>query len=609
MRARAGDPPRTMPQKVLAGRTADTSLQHDLVQVKVDQVILTRAPGRALNEALAAGMKKTPVEVAVAYDGICVTDARSCQAQADNHPSAVAPDTVAYGVLVARPGVGFPGPVHLERFASPARLAVTDDPRLCSVGGIGMLTMVVPPSQLGQALAHGTVWLRPPRSVQVLLSGRIRPFVCARDVALELLRRGIGDTVRKVDALHGAPVVIEFAGPSARLLSVPERSVLCAIAPAAGAAAALFISDEKAEVFLRDQRRSKAHRTLAPDPGAPCDDVISIDLSTVDPLLMDETGQIKPVRDLAGKQVHQVVLGGDSGVTLRDMLAAASLLKSKRVPPRLDLLVAPPSRQVLEVLAHTGALVDLVATGARMIEPDQRIVSGEIYPPAPDQTSLRTFDPEPRMSGAPPFIVASAETLAYTVATGQIGDPRSFKRPVRVTVPRVFPTDDVLILRQRKNDSPAPRKSGAGAAAPSQPWSDQVSLELVQAVPQSSRLETPSAIVVTSPEHAMRIASDVLILAPGIRAVIAQFLPSALVSQLTGLGVAAFRIDPAQMALLDGAKAVQLPPTSQWGADGSVNALVGTAKLKLQWLAKGVEKTWISPAAPKAVAAQPRATR
>ncbi|MBI5534614.1 MAG: 3-isopropylmalate dehydratase [Deltaproteobacteria bacterium] len=584
-----------MPQKVLAGRTADTTLQHDLVQVKVDQVILTRAPGRAVAEAQALGMKKSPVEVAVAYDGICVSDAASCRALANGDPSVISPDTLSHGILVARPGVGFPAPVHLERFASPARLAVTDDPRMCLVGGIGMLTMVVPPGQLGQALANGSVHLRPPRSVQILLSGRIRPFVCARDVALELLRRGVGDVVRKIDAQYGAPVVLEFAGPSARLLSVPDRAVLCAIAPAAGAAAALFISDEKSEVFLRDQRRSKAHRTLAPDPGAPCDDVLSIDLSAVDPLLMDVDGQIKAVRDLAGKPVHQVVLGGDSGATLRDMLAAASLLKSKRVPPRLDLLVAPPSRQVLEVLAHTGALVDLVATGARMIEPDQRVVSGEIYPPAIDQTSLRTFDPEPRAFGPQPFIVASAETLAYTVATGHIGDPRSFKRPVRVTVPRVFPTDDVLIVRQRKSDAGAPRKDGAAVLTPLPGWGEGATLELIVGVPaRVATLKAPAALLLKTLDDARRIAADALQLAPVVRAVIGPFLPSAIAALLTGLGIAALRIDAAGMKAIEGDKTITLPAATQWGADGTVAATTPSGKLKLLWLAKGVERGWLS---------------
>ena len=159
----------------------------------------------------------------------------------------------------------------------------------------------------------------------------------------------------------------------------------------------------------RDQRRSKAHRSLLPDPGAPCDDVITVDLSAVDPLILDEDGVVKPVRELAGKPVSQVILGGDSGASLRDLLAAAALLKSKRVPPKLDLLVAPPSRQALEVLAQSGALVDLIATGARLIEPDTRLLTGELYPPPPTGISMRAFDAEPTAPHLERAVVASAE--------------------------------------------------------------------------------------------------------------------------------------------------------------------------------------------------------
>ena len=315
------------------------------------------------------------------------------------------------------------------------------------------------------------MWIRPPRSVQVLLSGRVRPFVCARDVALELMRRGLGDVVRRIEAQHRGPVVLEFAGPSARLLSVGERSVLAGLAPQLGAAAALFTSDERTEVFLRDQRRSKAHRVLLPDAGAPCDEVVNLDLAAVDPLLLDETGQVRTVRDLAGKPVSQVLLGGDSGVTLRDLFAAAVLLKSKRVPLTLDLLLAVPSRQMLEALAGAGALTDLLATGARLIEPDARVMDGSLYPPpramSGDGLSARTCDPEPTVGGThpAPFVVASAETLAYAVATGEIGDPRSFKRPVRVNVPRALPTDDVLVVRERRA-ADAGVKKGPGASQP-----------------------------------------------------------------------------------------------------------------------------------------------
>jgi aconitate hydratase len=480
----------------------------------------------------------------------------------------------------------------LERFAAPARLALTDDPRLAPVGGIGMLALVVSPAQLGQALATGSVWVRPPRSVQIHLSGRVRPFVCARDVALELLRRGLDEIVKRIETEHKAPVVLEFAGPSARLLSVPERAVLCGIAPQIGAAAALFVSDEKTEVFLRDQRRSKAHRALIPDPGAPCEEVVSIDLAAVDPLLMDETGAVRPVRDLAGKPVAQVVLGGDSGATLRDMLAAATLLKSKRVPSRLDLLVAPSSRQVLEVLAQAGALVDLVATGARIVEPDRRVVSGEIYPPPPGGISMRTADPGPRVPGVPSFVVASAETLAYAVATGAVGDPRSFKRPVRVTIPRALPTDDVLVLRDKKGEQAAAKKAPVLPAA--QAWKAPAQLDVIEGLPRKplalSGADVAGFALVLSTLDEVRAAAERVADLGQVRAVFAPFVPSNAVSALACEGIAVFAIDAAGLEAIKGQKSVSLPAPAQWG--DAVSATFGKAKIEAAWLATGAERGW-----------------
>jgi aconitate hydratase len=225
---------------------------------------------------------------------------------------------------------------------------------------------------------------------------------------------------------------------------VAERGVLAGLAPSLGAQAGLFMSDERTGVYLRDQRRSKAHRALAPDPGAHYVDSLHVDLGGVDPLLSDASGTVRPVRELAGEPVSQVLLGGDTGATLRDLLAVAALLKSKRAAPGLDFLLAVPSRQMLEVLASTGALTDLVNAGARLVEPDSRLLSGRLYPPASRGLSLRSFGVE---TAATTVCVASAETLAAAVASGHVGDPRTFRRPVRVLVPRTLPTDDVLVTR------------------------------------------------------------------------------------------------------------------------------------------------------------------
>jgi aconitate hydratase len=579
-----------MTQKILAGRADDPNLNGDLVRVKVDQVVLAREPDRTLIEPALVGAKKCAVEVAIAYDTRCVT------AVSDVSPGLSLrglKEALNVGMLIARPGIGFPAAVHLERFASPARLALTDEPRLASVGGAGMLTLVVPPSQLAEALVTGSVLVRPPRSVQVLLSGRVRPFVCVRDVGLELMRRGLGDAIRRVDTEYQAPVVIEFAGPSARLLSVSDRAVLAALAPQLGASAAVFVSDEKTEVYLRDQRRSKAHRGLLPDPGAPCDDVISVDLSAVDPLVLDEDGVVRPVRELAGKPVSQVILGGDSGASLRDLLAAAALLKSKRVPPKLDLLVAPPSRQALEVLAQSGALVDLVATGARLLEPDPRLVTGELYPPPNDGgVSLRTFDPEPsHPASAQRFIVASAETLAFSVATGTVGDPRSFKRPVRVTVPRTLPTDDVLIVRKAKSKSKEAESSKPSAAELPKvhAFLDGQTLPVVT---KRGKPAVASVVVLDSLDDVRWFARRAPELNDTVRAVIAVYIPSGIVPVLAGLGVLALVGDAAGIEKLRAEAALALPAASEWRAQAQISLETSGGPVPLSWLALGAERDW-----------------
>lgn len=594
-----------------------------MVDVAVDQIVLARAPMRAFREGLRVGLKKTSAEVAIAYDGRCVTGghgavragAASVNAGVTNLTSpgsddasgdearAVSAEMLSHGVLVARAGVGFPGPVHLERFASPARLCVTDEPRLAGVGGIGMLTLVVPTPLLAHALARGTVAVRTPVSVQVLLTGRLRPFVCARDAALELLRRGMAETVRRVEETRGAPVVLEFAGSSVRALSVPERSVLAALAPQVGAAGALFVSDERTEVFLRDQRRSKAHRALAPDAGSPCEDVVNLDLGAVDPLVLDELSQVRAVRDLAGRPVTQVLLGGDGGTTLRDLFAAAMLLKSKRVPPRLDFLLAVPSRQMLECLAGTGALKDLIATGARFVEPDARIASGALYPPPPAGVAMRTCDPEPRVAGQRAPVVASAETLAYAVATGEVGDPRAFRRPVRVTVPRALPTDDVLVAR--KAGRPAAQTGvrhfpdgGRRVDRTAIAWSAAQTLELVDgaelagSADGSTNGRGPVAVVCATLDEVRDLAARAPEVSHAVRAVLAPYIPSGLVALLSAAGIAAIRLDAAGAKRLKGQKTIALPAPGLWAERQATTVSVGAAKLPLTWLALGAERGW-----------------
>lgn len=598
MRAKAGDPPRTMPQKILAGRSDEPRLDDDIVRVRVDQVILAREPNDILRDAAEWGLKKTAVETAVAYDTRCVT-ASSADELESSTPQQVARHALGRGIVVARAGIGFPAAVHLERFAAPGRLAITDDPRLSSMGGAGMLTLLGSRSQIAGALRDGMIMVRPPRSLQILLSGKLRPFVCVRDLALELLRRGLRDAVQAIDVKHGAPVVLEFGGPSARLLSVPERALLCSLAPRLGAVAGVFVSDEKTEVYLRDQRRSKAHRALVPDAGAPCDDVLTIDLSAIDPLLQDLAGNVRPVRDLEGETVHQAVLGGDIGTPLRDMLAAAALLKSKRVPAELELLLACASRQVLEVMAHSEALGDLIATGARLIEPDYRVLSAELYPPPKDSLSIRTFDGEPGPANGA-FIVASAETLAYSVASGVIGDPRSFKRPVRITVPRLLPTEDVLVVRkQRSKGKRAEAEATAATQAPekrARPWVAEVSLGVVTALTAPTQ---PCACVAGNLQELEWFAGRASSFVPALRVVVAPFIPSGWVTLFSACGVLSLEADAGQMSAVQKARNLTVSPPDRWRE--RVPVTVDGQALELRWGATPEERRWAVNANPPRV--------
>jgi aconitate hydratase len=306
---------------------------------------------------------------------------------------------------------------------------------------------------------------------------------------------------------------------------------------------------------------------------------------------MDREGNVRPVRDLDGTPVDQAIVGGDSGASLRDLLAAAILLKSKRVPATLDFLVAPPSRQVLEVLAHSGSLVDLIATGARLIEPDQRLITGELYPPGDHCVSIRTFDPAPGVPEAQRFIVASAETLAYAVATGEIGDPRSFKRPVRVTVPRALPTDDVLVIRKQKKTA-GPNGAEAESLQPGPPpadWSAEQTFALTTVMRPHKE---PNAFVAKDADAVRWAAQNASRLTPALRVLIAPSLPAGIVALFAGMGVLTLHASDADIKKLCAAATLTVPKSDSWRNAKSVSIKISGSSLDLSWPAHRVEREW-----------------
>ena len=511
----------------------------------------------------------------------------------------------------ARRASGFPAPVHLERFASPARLCVTDEPRLAGVGGIGMLVARrARRRQLGQrARARARSWLRPPRQRAGPPQRAAAPVrLRARRGARAACGAGSATSCGASRQTRGAPVVLEFAGPSARLLSVGERAVLAALAPQLGAAAALFVSDERTEVFLRDQRRSKAHRALVPDAGAPCEEVVNLDLGAVDPLLLDERGQVRAVRDLAGQPVTQVLLGGDSGVDAARPLRGGDAPQEQARARRGSTSSSRCRRgRCSRCSPAPGALTDLIATGARLVEPDARVVTGRALPAAARQRrrAAHVRSGAARSPARAARVVASAETLAYAVATGEVGDPRSFKRPVRVTVPRALPTDDVLVARKaergERRAQRAARAVPSASAAAFPAWKAAQTLELVEAPRRSG--DRASATATAQPGVAVVCATldevrDLAARAPrtsrrAVRAVLAPYIPSALVALLSAAGIAALRLDAAAAKKLEGQKTIALPAPSPVGRAASRRRWPSAARSsRVTWLALGAERAW-----------------
>ena len=592
MRARAGDPPRTMAEKLVSGRAASRHADAELMRLPADQVAIVHSPEAVLTHPSVAALERVAVETAVVYEPQCVRFRNSSRSSGIEFRRNV----LRQGMQVAKAGLGFAATVHSERFGGPARLLLTDEPRLAALGATGTLSLVVGPEQLADALCTGSSWVRPMRSLQLLLSGKLRPFVAARDAALELLRTGLADRVRDLDRSTGCSVILEFGGAGIAALSVGERAVLAALAPRVGAGGALFPSDARTASFLSSQRRMKAYRSLAADPGAAWGDIVSLNLSAIDPLILDEFGTVRQVRELSGSPLSQAILGGDSGAGLLDLLVSSKVLKCKRLAAHLELLVAPPTRQVLDAIVRSGALADLLGTGARLIEPDAGLLDGSLYPPPPGGVSLRTFDPEPLEAGQS-VRLTSAETAAWSVARGSIQDPREMKRPVRVTIPRSLNTEDSLLLKKLTGHSDdclqqMPRPRNRQSSFP--PSGDRMKLRVAT---RGEPVQHPTILVLNGSKDSRWLLRNAANLVPHLRAAVAERLPSPLVSVLSSLGVLACLVEPEQRKLLLRNQTVTMPAAEEWPNDGGVRFCVRETAITARWAAAGLERKWVLAAA------------
>jgi aconitate hydratase len=455
-----------MTEKLLGCRFEELA-ESARVSVCADQVVLsglgTRSP-----EALEDLERAPGIDLAIAYEPYCLrSDERSL-----SDPQ-WADALRRLGVLRGRPGIGFPSSVHLERFGAPGRTLVGDDPRLVLLGGTGMLPVVVSTEQALRILGGEPLTFPTPRVLQILLSGKLNPSVAARDVALSLLRTNLRERTESLAQTSGCPVVLEFTGPGLRSLSVQERALLCSLAPEVGAWSAVAGSDEKTELYLRDQRRSKAHRQLSPDAGAGCADVIRLELGGIEPLVQLADGTIAALGEREFPQVREIVLGGEVSGTLRDVLSAAQWFKSKRAHQDIELVLVPATRQTLEAMTTDGTLALLLSAGARLLPPDARWFTAEWQPPPNTGQSLRSFTRDPRVSrSSTAWAVASTETLCQAAIAGRLQDPRLLRRATKVPCPRELPIDDTWLFDRKPSllPPPLPREPQTVSDTPEGEW-------------------------------------------------------------------------------------------------------------------------------------------
>jgi aconitate hydratase len=348
-----------------------------------------------------------------------------------------------YGIHFSRPGNGICHQVHLERFSVPGQTLIGSDSHAPTCGGVGMLATGAGGLDVAAAMAGYPFYLAMPKVTLVRLTGRLPDWVSAKDIILEVLRRL---TVR-----GGVGRVMEYGGPGVATLSVPERATITNMGAELGATSSVFPSDERTRAFLRAQGREHAWRELAADEGAEYDDVLDVDLSALEPLVAQphSPDNVVPATALAGTKVSQVAIGSCTNSSYRDLMTAAAILDGKRVHSGVSLVIAPGSRQVLEMLADNGALTKLIACGARILEASCGPCIGMGQAPPSGANTLRSFNRnfEGRCGTQDAgTYLAGVEVCAAAALAGEIVDPRTLGKPPHVVEPEAFIQDDGMIL-------------------------------------------------------------------------------------------------------------------------------------------------------------------
>ena len=449
----------TLVYKILEKHLIDGELKcGSPIGIRIDQTLTQDATGTTaflLFESM--GTPRVKTDISVSY-----VDHNMSQFGPENHNDHLYLQTVAAksGVYHSRPGNGICHQVHLERFGKPGTTLLGSDSHTPTGGGIGMLAIGAGGMDVAVAMAGGAFYLTCPRVIGVKLTGKLNDYVASKDVILKLL--SILTTKGNVGC------VAEYFGDGAETLSVPQRATITNMGAELGVTASVFPSDEKTAAFLTAQGRADAYKPMAADKDARYDRVIEIDLSALEPMAAcpSSPDNVKPISDIAGTKVAQVIIGSCTNSSYTDLMTVAGILKGRNIDPMIEFAIAPGSKQLLNMLVKNGALADIVSAGARILECGCGPCIGQGFSPANDVVSLRTFNRNfagrSGTKGDKVFLV-SPETAAASALTGTITDPRTLTslfgiESSAVELVEQFLIDDALIAEPLSEEEAADAK-------------------------------------------------------------------------------------------------------------------------------------------------------
>ncbi|MBR2589386.1 MAG: aconitate hydratase [Clostridia bacterium] len=432
----------TIAQKIIQAHLLEGEMKvGEEIALRIDQTLTQDATGTmAYLEFETIGIPRVKTERSVAY-----IDHNTLQCgfmNADDHRY-IGSVAKKHGIYFSRPGNGICHQVHLERFGIPGKTLIGSDSHTPTGGGIGMLAMGAGGLDVAVAMGGGAYYITMPKMYKVNLTGKLRPFVTAKDVSLEILRI--------LSVKGGVGAIIEWGGEGIKTLSVPERATITNMGTELGATTSIFPSDEITKKFLEAEGRGADWVELKSDEDAQYDRIIDINLSTLKPLIAcpHSPDNVVSVDSLKGTKCDQVCIGSCTNSSLLDMLKVAAMLKGKTISPDVSLSISPGSKQVLRMLSDCGALGDILASGARVLECACGPCIGMGFSPNSAGVSLRTFNRnfEGRSGTADGQVyLVSPETAVASALTGYITDPMTFGKKLSVSMPRKFFIDDSAII-------------------------------------------------------------------------------------------------------------------------------------------------------------------